>query len=124
MHDARREKWQSRYRTPDAVSKYIEHLDALETEDPALLLVFSYHMHMAVCAGGVSIFACWGGFCHCVRLLHPGGGNQQLMMTMMMMTMMMMTMTTMMMMMMMMTMTTMMMMMMMMTMTMTTMMTQ
>jgi hypothetical protein len=30
-------------------------LDAVEKEDPALLLVYSFHMHMAICAGGAII---------------------------------------------------------------------
>lgn len=40
---------------PQPVKAYVAHLDSLERENPVLLLVFAYHMHMAVCAGGAII---------------------------------------------------------------------
>lgn len=38
-----------------AVKGYLAHLRAVETEDPTLLLVYAYHLHMAILAGGAII---------------------------------------------------------------------
>jgi len=47
--------WEANYKTTEPVQRYLAHLDAVEKEDPALLLVYSFHMHMAICAGGAII---------------------------------------------------------------------
>mmetsp|Transcript_20814 Transcript_20814/g.49617 ORF Transcript_20814/g.49617 Transcript_20814/m.49617 type:complete len:229 (-) Transcript_20814:351-1037(-) len=45
-------KWYERAYQSVSLQKYLQHLDRVESQDPALLLVYSFHMHMAICAGG------------------------------------------------------------------------
>eukprot|EP00873_Tetraselmis_striata_P011668 jgi/Tetstr1/431932/TSEL_021421.t1 len=50
-------EWKTRngFSMTAAVKGYLAHLRAVETEDPTLLLVYAYHLHMAILAGGAII---------------------------------------------------------------------
>jgi heme oxygenase len=45
-------RWKSLVTPSLPVAQYIDHLRSLEKDRPALLLVYAYHMYMAILSGG------------------------------------------------------------------------